>query len=71
MEQNKRLTIVKTELTIETLQELLTTKNYTEEQLKEFLFSIKTLAHILMQYQLKNTKNSLVENNKEPLKLVA
>jgi hypothetical protein len=56
MEKIKCLNPNREELTPEKLKELLGHSNYTDEQLQEFVFTIKVFASIIMEYQLKATK---------------
>lgn len=54
MKKVKWLNPNKEELTPEKLKEMLGENcTYTEEQLKDFVFTIKTLVHIIIQYQKK------------------
>lgn len=68
MEKIRSLNPEKEELTHEKLKELLGECNYSEEELKNFVFTIKTLVHIIIQYQLKQEK--LIKEH-EPLKIAA
>ncbi|MBX3164705.1 MAG: hypothetical protein KF900_09495 [Bacteroidetes bacterium] len=56
----------KEELTVEKAKELLGEKNtYTDEQLQELVFSIKTFVHIIIQYQKKQDKLKEEQNRKK------
>lgn len=68
MEKIKWLNPNKEELTPEKLKEMLGDCPYTDEQLKDFVFTIKTLVHIIVKYQQKQ-EASINEN--EQLKIAA
>lgn len=52
MKELKLINPNKEELTSNKLKELIKDCNYTDEQLKDFVFTIKTLVHIIIQYQI-------------------
>lgn len=68
MRKIKCLNINKEELTPEKLKELLKDSTYTDEQLKDFVFTIKTLVHIIMHYQKRQKQ---LKNENEQLKIAA
>ncbi len=69
MEKVKWLNPNKEELTPEKLKEMLGENcSYTDEQLKDFVFTIKRLVHIIIQYQ---KKQEVSTNENEQLKIAA
>lgn len=69
MEKVKWLNPNKEELTPEKLKEMLGENcSYTDDQLKDFVFTIKTLVHIIIQYQ---KRQEALTNENEQLKTAA
>ena len=52
MKELKLINPNKQELTIDKLRELIHDCNYTDEELKNIVFTIRMLVHIIIQYQI-------------------